>query len=117
MAEGTPSVTTACLNSGVVKTNIRREFPRWMKWLVPLVFDPLLGQAPKEAANSALRLLLDKEFEGESGALYLKIREFIRVKPSRRVTDSHEGKRLWELSERLVGKGWDQEKPTGSHHD
>ena len=97
----TPNVTIACLKIGVVKTNIRREFPRWMKWLVPLLFDPLLGQTPQEAANSALRLLLGKEFEGESGALYLKIRKFKRVKPTRREVDPREGQRLWELSERL----------------
>jgi hypothetical protein len=41
----------------VVKTNIRKEFPRWMKWLVPLLMDPLLGQTPQEAAGAALKLL------------------------------------------------------------
>ena len=29
---------------GVVETNIRRDFPRWMKWLVSLVFDLRLDQ-------------------------------------------------------------------------
>jgi hypothetical protein len=37
-------VTIACLKIGVIETNIRRCFPGWMKLLVALVFDPLLGQ-------------------------------------------------------------------------
>jgi hypothetical protein len=57
-------VTITSLKLGVVKTNIRREFPRWMQWLVPLVFDPLLTPTPQEAAESALRLLLAEDLEG-----------------------------------------------------
>jgi NAD(P)-dependent dehydrogenase (short-subunit alcohol dehydrogenase family) len=67
-------VTITCLKIGVVKTNIRRDFPVWMKWLVPLLADPLLGQTPQEAAGAALRLLLADEFEGVTGALFLKVK-------------------------------------------
>src|SRR6266852_7543504 len=52
-----PSVTVSCLKLGVVKTNIRRDFPRWMRLLVPIVVDPLLGQTPAQAAEPALELL------------------------------------------------------------
>ena len=51
MAKPSSRVTVTCLKLGVVKTNIRREFPRWMKVVVPLVFDPLLKQTPHEAAD------------------------------------------------------------------
>lgn len=95
-------VTITCLKLGVVKTNIRREFPRWMKWLVPLVLDPLLGQTPQGAAEPALRLLLSGEFEGVTGALFLKIRKFRRVPPGAAVLDPQTGRRLWELTEHLV---------------
>ncbi len=95
-------VTITCLKLGVVRTNIRREFPRWMKWLVPLVLDPLLGQTPQEAAEPALRLLLSGEFEGVTGALFLKIRKFKRVAPGAAVLDPQTGRRLWELTEHLV---------------
>lgn len=101
-ADPIPRVTITNLKIGVVKTNIRREFPRWMQWLVPLVFDPLLAQTPQEAADSALRLLLSKDFEGVTGALFLKIRKFKQVAPPARAPE--EGQRLWELSERLMAK-------------
>jgi len=96
-------VTIACLKMGVVKTNIRngRDFPWWMKVLVPLVMDPLLGQTPEEAARSALKLLLGHEHEGVTGALFLKIKKFKQIMPDAGATEGQIGKRLWELSERL----------------
>jgi NAD(P)-dependent dehydrogenase (short-subunit alcohol dehydrogenase family) len=102
---GDPRVTITSLKLGVVKTNIRREFPRWMQWLVPLVFDPLIALTPEQAAESALRLLLAEDLEGVTGALFSKIRKLKRVVPPDRVRDPEEGQRLWELSERLTAKG------------
>ena len=100
-----PCVTITSLKLGVVKTNIRRGFPRWMKWLVPLVFDPLLGQTAQEAGESALRLLLAEDLEGVTGALFSKIWKLKQVVPAARVRDPEEGRRLWELSEHLMAKG------------
>lgn len=100
-----PRVTITSLKLGVVKTNIRREFPRWMQWLVPLVFDPLIALTPREAAESALGLLLAEDLEGVTGALFSKIRKLKRVVPGARVRDPQEVRQLWELSERLVAKG------------
>jgi hypothetical protein len=96
-------VTITSLKVGVVKTNIRREFPTWMKVLVPLLMDPLLGQTPAEAADAALKLLLAGEMEGVSGALYLKIRK-LELAPRRLGPAREEGRRLWGLSEELVAK-------------
>jgi len=104
-AHDAAQVTITCLKIGVVKTNIRREFPLWMKWLVALVFDPLLGQTASQAAESALRLLLAEEFEGVTGALFLKIRKFKQASPGTSPHDPEEASRLWELSERLTAKG------------
>ena len=96
-------VTITCLKMGVVKTNIRNgpDFPWWMKALVPLVMDPLLGQTPEEAAESALKLLIADEYEGVTGALFLKIKKFKQIVPDASVTEGQIGKRLWELSKRL----------------
>jgi len=94
-------ITVTCLKVGVVKTNIRREFPLWMKWLVPLAMDPLLAQTAKEAADPALRLLLSQEFEGITGALFLKIRKFRRIEPGT-AEDPETGSRLWDLGLRLA---------------
>ena len=95
-------VTITCLKIGVVKTSIRREFPPWMKWLVPLLMDPLLGQTPQEAAGAALKLLQDSQFEGVNGALFLKIRKFKRILPGAGVLNPEIRERLWEMSERLT---------------
>jgi hypothetical protein len=89
---------------GVVKTNIRREFPAWMKLLVPLPFDPLLRQTPEEAAEAALHLLLSKDLEGVSGALFLKITKLKRITPNATQLGRGEAGQLWELSERLTGQ-------------
>ena len=104
-ADGGPRVTVTCLKLGVVKTNIRREFPGWMKWVVPLVFDPVLAMTPQEAAEPALRLLMSGDFEGVTGALFRKVRRFKPAAPAARVLDPEEGRRLWELSERLASGG------------
>jgi NAD(P)-dependent dehydrogenase (short-subunit alcohol dehydrogenase family) len=105
MAEPSSRVTITCLKLGVVKTNIRREFPSWMKLVVPLVFDPLLKQTPREAADPALKLLLEPEFEGVTGALFSRTKRFKPVAPTAHALDREEGRRLWEPSERLVAKG------------
>jgi len=66
---------------GAVRTNIRRQFPAWMKLLVPLVIDPFLSQTPEQIAASARHLLLDPKFEGLSGALFRYIRQFKAQSP------------------------------------
>jgi NAD(P)-dependent dehydrogenase (short-subunit alcohol dehydrogenase family) len=97
-----PRVTIATLKVGVVRTNIRRDFPRWMKVLVPLVFDPLLGQTPDQIAESAMRLLVSPELEGKSGLLFTQIRRFKAAEPNARTRDPREGRRLWAFSEQLA---------------
>jgi NAD(P)-dependent dehydrogenase (short-subunit alcohol dehydrogenase family) len=94
-------VTMTCLKVGVVKTNIRKTFPRWMKWLVPVLFDPLLGQTAAQAAEAALHLLLSDEYEGESGTHFMKIKKFKRVRRLDRLRNPQDGRRLWKLSEKL----------------
>ncbi len=98
----TSNVTITCLKMGVVKTNIRSEFPKWMKLLVPMVMDPLLGQTPQEAAAPVLSLLLSGDYEETTGALFMKIKKFKRLTPNAGVTAPEIGKRLWTLSQRLA---------------
>lgn len=98
---GVPRVTVACLKIGVVKTSIRRTFPRWMKVLAPLVIDPLLARTPAEVAAAALHLLLHKSLEGVNGALFMKIRKVRRLAPSDLALKSADGERLWHLSQNL----------------
>ncbi len=112
-AASVPGVTITCLKVGVVKTNIRRGFPLWMRWIVPLLADPLLGQTPQAAAQPALRLLLAPEFSATTGALFLKVRSFRRAATPQDVEDPETGRRLWTLSERLAhgGQGLEAHTP------
>jgi NAD(P)-dependent dehydrogenase (short-subunit alcohol dehydrogenase family) len=99
-----PFVTATVLKVGAVRTNIRRQFPTWMKLLVPLVIDPLLSQSVAEIAASARRLLLGPEFEGVTGTMFRHIKRFKKLRPGRRTGDPEQGRRLWDLSTQLVAK-------------
>jgi hypothetical protein len=104
LAAPSPLVTVTVLKVGAVRTNIRSQFPTWMKLLVPLVIDPLLSQSSDEIAASARRLLLGPEFEGVTGTMFGHIRRFRKLQPGRRTGDPEQGRRLWSLSEQLVHK-------------
>jgi NAD(P)-dependent dehydrogenase (short-subunit alcohol dehydrogenase family) len=97
-----PFVTATVLKIGAVRTNIRSQFPTWMKLLVPLVIDPFLSQTPGEIAASARRLLLGPEFEGVSGKMFRHIKRFTELAPGRQTGDLEQGRRLWKLSEDLI---------------
>ena len=98
------NVAVTVLKVGAVRTNIRSQFPAWMKLLVPLVIDPFLSQTPAQIAASARHLLLDPKFEGVSGALFRHIKQFRAVKAGPRTSDPAEGRRLWGLSEQLAAQ-------------
>jgi hypothetical protein len=93
----------------VVATNIRRRFPRWMRWAVALS-GPLVALPPDRIAASIVTLLGDPAFEGVGGAHFSHIRRF---KPAR-VPAAHrpaEGARLWALSEHLVAHAQQRTAP------
>jgi len=95
-------VSITCLKVGVVKTGIRREFPTWMKVLVPLVMDPFFANTPVKVASCALELLLGAPYEGVTGRHFLMIKRFKPVTANAMTRDPKTGRRLWELSERIV---------------
>jgi NAD(P)-dependent dehydrogenase (short-subunit alcohol dehydrogenase family) len=97
-------VTVTCLKVGVVKTNIRQQFPRWMQWIVPLVLDPLIGLSPAQVADAAVPLLVDPAFEGVTGALFQFIRTFKAIAVPNTVRNPELRQRLWALSERLAAE-------------
>jgi len=92
------------LKVGVVRTSIRRQFPLWMKVLVPLLLDWFLALPPQRVADEALRLLLSPQFENTSGALFLLVKRFKPLAPGPRTSDPAEGRRLWSLSERMAAR-------------
>jgi NAD(P)-dependent dehydrogenase (short-subunit alcohol dehydrogenase family) len=98
------NVTITTLKVGAVRTAIRRQFPLWMKLLVPVLVDPFLSSSTGQIAASAQRLLLGPEFEGVTGALFRHIRRFKRLQPGLYTGDPDRGRRLWELSEQLSAR-------------
>lgn len=103
-------ITITCLQPGMVATNIRRNFPRWMRWAVTLA-GPVLALPPTRTAASIVMLLCDPAFEGLSGAHFSHIRRF---KPAH-VPAAHrpeEGARLWALSEHLIAHAQQRTAPS-----
>ena len=92
------------LKVGVVRTSIRRQFPLWMKVLVPILLDWFLALPPQLVADEALRLLLWPQFENTSGGLFLLVKRFKPLAPGPRTSDAAEGRRLWTLSERMAAR-------------
>src|SRR5262245_20724065 len=92
------------LKVGVVRTSIRRQFPLWMKVLVPTLLDWFLALPPQRVANKALRLLLSPQFEDTSGALFSLVKRFKPLAPGPRTSDPAEGRRLWTFSERMAAR-------------
>jgi hypothetical protein len=63
-----------------------------------------LRQTPQHIADSVMRLLITPEYEGQTGRLFSHIMRFKPVTPGQKTNDPAEGKRLWDLSERLIAK-------------
>lgn len=99
---GETRVTVNCLKVGVVKTNIRRQFPAWMKLVVPLIMDPLFARSAQEVAADALRLLLGPEFETVTGGLFRLIQTFKAIPVPPAIKDAQMRRRLWQLSEHWI---------------
>jgi NAD(P)-dependent dehydrogenase (short-subunit alcohol dehydrogenase family) len=94
-------VTVTTLKVGVVRTEIRRQFPPWMRLAVPLL-DPFLSSSANEIAASARRLLLGREFANVTGALFRHIKRFKELQPGARTDDPAKGRQLWDFSKQLI---------------
>ena len=107
-------VTITTLKVGAVRTNIRSQFPTWMKVLVPLFIDPLLSQSVEEIATSARRLLLGTEFEGVTGTMFRHIKRFKELQAGPRTGDPAQGRHLWDFSKQLIAQARAASAPSGS---
>lgn len=95
-------LSVGCLKLGVVKTDIRRTFPRWMKILVPLVFDPFFGQTASEAADAAITVMDTVSVERKGGPLFTKIRRLRRLGATVTAESVDEWRRLSALSDAMA---------------
>jgi NAD(P)-dependent dehydrogenase (short-subunit alcohol dehydrogenase family) len=115
-AAGAPSrVTVTALKVGAVRTGIRSGFPWWMKLLVPLLIDPFVARTPQDIARSAMRLLLEPEFETANGRLFRDILRFRPARPTRHLADPAEGRAFWTFCEDLAARVAAAGAPVGAH--
>ena len=95
------NVAVACLKVGVVKTNIRKEFPRLDEKAGAVVVDPLLRATVANGGGSTLRLVPDDE-PGRPSILYSQF-PLQAPAPRRPIWPTLRRRaRLWDLSEQLV---------------
>jgi NAD(P)-dependent dehydrogenase (short-subunit alcohol dehydrogenase family) len=92
------------LKYGIVRTNIRREMPLWLRALSSVGYR-FVGQTASQAAASASKVLFDPEFEQANGAMFLCSPKFQQITPRPLVASPEQGARLWALSEKLCGIG------------
>ncbi|HEU5347202.1 MAG TPA: SDR family oxidoreductase [Ktedonobacterales bacterium] len=93
------SVTANTLHPGVVATNIYRSSNRIFNWATMMVM-PIFALSPERGARTSIYLASSPDVASVSG------RYFVKCKPrnSSQVSyDEAAQKRLWEISERLVG--------------
>lgn len=82
---------------GPVNSNIAREAPRLFQPLLKLVFG-IFFRSPKKACSPVICLAASGEIEGTSGS-YMFLMQ--KKEMDEKATDPQNGKRLWELSEKL----------------
>ncbi len=88
-------ITANAVHPGLVRSNLLHDAPaplRWATWLV--------SRSPGHAIESIVPLALAPEFAGTTGRLFHRARQ-IDSPPYTR--DPETGRRLWEVSARLVG--------------
>src|SRR5512138_2008750 len=92
-------VTSNSLHPGVVATGFGRNDPGWMRVLVTLGRPFLMS--PAKGARTSVWAASAPELAGVTGRYFKDRRE---VAPARFALDPEAGRRLWDLSERLVAK-------------
>ncbi|MFX1375724.1 MAG: SDR family oxidoreductase [Promethearchaeota archaeon] len=91
-------ITINCLHPGFVRTNMIRNFKRFVKYFFPFI--GLFMKSPKRGAKSSVYCASSPEVEGISGKYFKKRREAKTV----RVSYNEElAKQLWNISVELTG--------------
>jgi NAD(P)-dependent dehydrogenase (short-subunit alcohol dehydrogenase family) len=93
-AEHGRAIAVHHLCPGAVASSIAREAPRWMQWLLVLVFK-LFFQSPARAAEPVVWLVAADDLAGATG-VYLHMRQ--RKAPAPLAADPDHGARLWEAA-------------------
>ncbi|XP_013412744.1 retinol dehydrogenase 13 [Lingula anatina] len=95
-------VSTYAVHPGAVKTELGRHLflshPIFEYLLFPVIW--LLLKTPKQGAQTSIYCSVAEELDGISGKYYSDCAE---LEPSRRAQNEDDAKKLWEISEKLVG--------------
>lgn len=97
--EGT-GVTANCLHPGFVATNFTSG-EGWLHWAMRRLAT-VAALTPEEGAKTTVYLASSPEVEGVSGGYFAKCR---RATPRASALDDEAARRLWRLSEQMIGRG------------
>ncbi|MDX2431665.1 MAG: SDR family NAD(P)-dependent oxidoreductase [Bacteroides sp.] len=95
--DGKVKASVFALCPGPVNSNIAREAPKIFHPLLKLVFG-IFFRSPKKACEPVVYLAASKDVEGHSGKYMFLMQE---KEMDEKATDPQNGKKLWELSEKL----------------
>lgn len=90
-------VTINCLHPGYVRTNMIRNFRKFVKYFFPFI--SLFVRSPKRGAKTSIYCASSPEVEGVSGKYFKKRKEAKSVKAS---YDEELAKELWDVSVELT---------------
>ncbi|MFW9876176.1 MAG: SDR family NAD(P)-dependent oxidoreductase, partial [Candidatus Thorarchaeota archaeon] len=90
-------VTINCLHPGYIRTNMIRNFRKFVKYLFPLIC--LFVKSPKKGAKTSIYCASSPEIEGVSGKYFKKRKQAKSVKTS---YDKELAKKLWNVSVELT---------------
>ena len=90
-------VTINCLHPGYVRTNMIRNFRKFVKYFFPFI--SLFVKSPKRGAKTSIYCASSSDIEGASGKYFKKRKEAKSVKAS---YDEELAKKFWELSAKLT---------------
>jgi NAD(P)-dependent dehydrogenase (short-subunit alcohol dehydrogenase family) len=92
-------VTVNCAHPGAVRTGLGMNNGRVLPWLVRRLVHPLL-KSPEQGAETVSWLAASPDLEGHSGSYFV---DRHRIETPRVWGDPYVARRLWDVSEELVG--------------
>lgn len=99
------ALTFTVMHPGAVDTGIRREFPRFINTILGTLFKPF-ALTPEQGAEAPYYLATSSAVKS-SGALFKRKQQ---IAPSKTTLDPQLGKKLWDVSEKLIYEALQESK-------
>ncbi len=97
-ANGNRPISVFALCPGPVNSNIAREAPGIFQPIMKLIF-AMFFKSPRKAAEPVMYLAVSKDLEGKA---YDYLFKMARKPIDEKAEDEENGKKLWEMSEKLL---------------